>query len=272
MTNQRVVLITGASSGIGKATVEKFARQGWRVAATMRDPARAPAFDAPIDNIAVIALDVTKSDTITAAFADIAQRWGAIDIVINNAGYGLVGPFEMTSDQDIRRQIETNVFGVMAVTRAALPAMRARKSGMIIFVASMGGRLTFPYYSIYHATKWAVEGFSESLRFELMPWNIGVKIIEPGAIHTEFYGRSESGPRDAALGAYKSHFNRIYTRMSSVGKRAPGPELVADAIWRAATDGSSKIRYTPNAGLILLLRRLFGDRLFARGVKRALRV
>ncbi len=271
MTQKRVVLITGASSGIGQATVERFAREGWRVVATMRAPDRAPVYDAPAENIAVVALDVTKPETIAAAVAECVQRFGTIDVAVNNAGYGLIGPFEVTSEHEIRRQLETNVFGVMAVTRAVLPAMRAQKSGIIINVASMGGRLTFPYYSIYHATKWAVEGFSESLRFELAPFGIGVKIIEPGAIRTDFYSRSEQRPPNDALGDYKSHFSRVYPRMHAVGRRAPGPEIVASAIWQAATDGSGRIRYTPNAGILLALRRIVGDRLFARGVKRLLK-
>lgn len=267
----RVVLITGASSGIGHATAERFAAAGWSVAATMRDPARAPVFAATPGRIDTFALDVTRPETITAAITAVERELGPVDVLVNNAGYGTVGPFESFEPAEIERQFATNVFGLMDVTRAVLPGMRARKKGLIVNVASVGGRITFPYYSAYHATKWAVEGFSESLRYELRPFGIGVKIIEPGPIRTEFYGRSETRPDAARLGAYEHHFKRIYARMQRAGRKAPGPEIVAAAILKAATDGTTRIRYTPNATMLLALRRVFGGWLFTRGIKSALR-
>jgi NAD(P)-dependent dehydrogenase (short-subunit alcohol dehydrogenase family) len=266
----QTILITGASAGIGKAAVARFVAEGWTVAATMRTPG---AFVAPAGpgRAKAFALDVTDQASITRAIAAIDAEFGAINALVNNAGYGLVGPFEAMDETQIRRQFETNVFGLMAVTRAVLPGMRQRRSGRIINVASVGGRITFPYYSCYHATKWAVDGFSESLAFELKPFGIGVKIIEPGPIKTEFYDRSEDQPPAGNLGAYADHFRKTYARMRGVGMKAPGPEIVADAIWQAATENRWRLRISPNAQMILAMRALFGDTLFHRGVRRVLR-
>ncbi len=184
MTN-KTVLITGSSSGIGKATVLRFQQAGWNVAATMRSPEKEAELG-KLEGIALVRLDVTSEDSIAAAIGETIQRFGAIDVVVNNAGYGLVGPFEASTPEQVRRQFETNVFGLMNVVRAVLPHIRERRAGVIVNVASMGGRITFPLYSPYHGTKWAVEGFSEGLQFELEQFGIRVKIIEPGAIKTDF--------------------------------------------------------------------------------------
>ncbi len=266
----RTILITGASAGIGKATVARFVAEGWTVAATMRKPDTFVAPSGP-GRAKAFALDVTDQVSIARALAAIESDLGGIGVLVNNAGYGLVGPFEAIDEAQIRRQFETNVFGLMAVTRAVLPGMRARCSGRIINVASVGGRIAFPYYSCYHATKWAVDGFSELLAFELRPHGIGVKIIEPGPIKTEFYDRSEDQPPAENLGTYAGHFRKTYARMRGVGMKAPGPEIVADAIWQAATENRWRLRISPNAQMILAMRRLVGDTLFHRGVRRVLR-
>lgn len=264
------VLITGASAGIGKATVARFVAAGWSVAATMRTPEGFAAPPGP-GRAKATALDVTDAASIARAVAAIEADHGRIDCLVNNAGYGLVGPFEAIDEAQIRRQFETNVFGLMAVTRAVLPGMRARRSGRIVNVASVGGRVTFPYYSCYHATKWAVEGFSESLAFELKPFGIGVKIIEPGPIKTAFYDRSEDQPAADKLGAYADHFRAIYPRMRKAGMSAPGPEVVAEAIWQAATENRWRLRLSPNGSMMLAARRFFGDTLYHRGTRRVLR-
>ena len=267
-TASKTVLITGASSGIGHAAAELFSAKGWRVVATMRTPVDAPLFKIGAGRVDVVALDVTKPETIANALA----AAGPVDVVVNNAGYALLGPFESVAEADIRRQFETNVFGVMAVIRAVLPQMRARRAGVIINVASIGGRLTFPYYSLYHASKWAMDGFSDSLRFELAPLGIRVKIIEPGPIKTEFYGRSEVSPADAALGDYRASFGSTAARMRKFGGAAPGPDVVARAIYAAATDGSSKLRYRPNGLAMLALRRYTSDRVYAMALRHVLGV
>lgn len=270
MSKQRpVVLITGSSSGIGKATAEKFAAEGWMVAATMRDVARAPEFrsNGSGGTITTFPLDVTDPKMISAAVASVESDLGPVAAVVNNAGYGLIGPFEAIEPAEIERQFATNVTGLMNVTRAILPGMRKRRRGSIINVTSMGGRLTFPFYSVYHATKWAVEGLSESLQYELRPFGIRVKIIEPGTIRTEFYGRSESRADAEQLGDYRSHFESVYRKYQQIGRTAPGPEIVADAILQAALDRSSRLRYTPNSTKLLALRQIFGERMMRRVIR-----
>ena len=272
MTATKTVLITGAGSGIGRAAVERFGRAGWTVAATMRTPDQAAPFDIPKDRLHLFPLDVTDGHSIDAAIAAAIAAMEHLDVVVNNAGYGLLGPFEQATPEQIRRQFETNVFGPMAVCRAVLPHMRARASGTIINVASVGGRLAFPYYSVYHATKWAVDGFSESLAYELAQYGVSVKIIEPGPIKTEFYGRSEVRVDDTVLGPYRARFKHTDQRMKRFSARAPGPGVVADAIYRAATDGTARLRYLPAAGGLLALRRILPDRWFRFGIETALGV
>src|SRR5215216_677679 len=182
----KTILITGASTGIGKATALLFQQRGWKVAATMRSPEKADDLKG-LNNLACIRLDVTDISSIRQAITDVISQFGSIDAVVNNAGYGMVGPFEASTVEQVERQFATNVFGLMNVTRELLPHFRARGAGTFINISSMGGRITFPLYSVYHATKWAVEGFSESLQFELRQLNIKVKIVEPGPIKTDFY-------------------------------------------------------------------------------------
>ena len=242
-----VVLITGASTGIGKAAALYFHQRGWKVAATMRTPEKcdwAPADD----RFFCVALDVTNTESIGAALSQVLQRFGGLDVLINNAGYGLVGPFEGTDPDQVRRQFETNVFGLMNVTRAALPHFRQKRGGSILNVSSVGGRVTFPLYSCYHSTKWAVEGFSESLQFELKPFNIKVKLIEPGAIKTEFYDRSQDRV-DAP--DYQPFYDKTMERLQKAGETAPGPQVVAETLWKAATDNSWKLRYPVNSADVL---------------------
>jgi NAD(P)-dependent dehydrogenase (short-subunit alcohol dehydrogenase family) len=257
----KTVLVTGASSGIGRATVERFARSGWNVAATMRNPQQAAAWtNRP--NVATLRLDVTDRSSIEAAVTEIYARFGGIDVLVNNAGYGLVGPFEATTAEQVDRQIATNVVGLMEVTRAVLPHFRERRGGVIVNISSMGGRVTFPLYSVYHATKWAVEGFSESLQYELDPFNVRVKIVEPGAIKTDFYDRSMDLTKREGLTAYDEFARKAMAVMQHAGATAPGPEIVAEAIFKAATDGTWRLRYPVNSALFLWVRRLLGSRAF----------
>ena len=215
-------------------------------------------------------LDVTSEDSIAAGIDETLRRFGGIDVVVNNAGYGLVGPFEASNAEQVRRQFETNVFGLMSVTRAVLPHMRERRAGVIVNVASIGGRVTFPLYSLYNGTKWAVEGFSEGLQFELEPFGIRVKIVEPGAIKTEFYGRSMDVIHKAGLTVYDAFVARVMGNMQRLGENGAPAELVADVIFRAATDGSRRLRYQAGANGILLLRRLLPDGVFLWFMRRAI--
>ncbi|MGD9720507.1 MAG: SDR family oxidoreductase [Pirellulales bacterium] len=264
----KTVLITGSSSGIGRATAEHFAQQGWNVSATMRSPEQAEGW-AHAANLRALRLDVTEPDSIRTAIAHTVERFGPIDVLVNNAGYGMVGPFEASTVEQVARQLATNVTGLMNVTREIVPHFRERRAGTIINVSSMGGRLTFPFYSVYHASKWAVEGFSESLSYELGMFGIRVKLVEPGAIRTDFYDRSQDLSQKPGLTAYDALLAKAMPVMQRAGTTAPGPEVVARTIFRAATDGSWKLRYPVNAGVFLWARRLLGPRLFMAMVRSA---
>ena len=264
----KVILITGASSGIGKDTAKLFQTKNWKVAATMRSPEKAEDLQ-HIADIETFRLDVTDTDSIKNAIADVLEKFGRIDAVVNNAGYGLVGAFEAASQEQIEKQFQTNVFGVMNVCREILPYFRKEKRGTIVNVASMGGRITFPLYSLYHATKWAVEGFSESLQFELEQFNIRVKIIEPGPIKTDFYDRSMDLTRKEGLTAYDWFIDKAMPNMQKAGETAPDGLVVAEAIWEAVTDGSKKMRYPANSKMVLTVRKLLPDWAFFRIIKGA---
>ncbi len=263
------ILITGASTGIGKATALLFHQQGWNVVATMRSPEKATELN-ELANVLCLPLDVTEVATIAAAIEAAIERFGAIDVIVNNAGYALIGAFEACELADIRKQFETNVFGLMAVTQAILPHFRQRQQGILVNVASIGGHLAFPLYSPYHATKWAVEGFSESLQYELRQFGIKVKIIEPGPIKTDFYSRSLSVAAKPGLTAYDSYIQRLLPQFNQAGDAGSPPEVTAKAIYKAATDGTEKLRYPAggNAGAILAFRKLLPDGWFMGLIRR----
>ncbi len=260
MSGTQTVLITGASSGIGKAAAELFRARGWNVAATMRTPKQAGE----------IRLDVTDPVSVRDAIAEAVARHGGVDVVVNNAGYGLVGPFEATTPEQVERQIATNLGGVMTVTRAILPHFRQRRAGVIVNVASMGGRIAFPLYSAYHATKWGVEGFTESLQFELRPLGIRVKIVEPGPVKTDFYDRSMDVIRLNGSRDYSDLVQRAMPRMQKAGATGATAERVARVVYRAATDRSWKLRYSANSAAILALRKLLPDAAFNAVVRAAI--
>jgi NAD(P)-dependent dehydrogenase (short-subunit alcohol dehydrogenase family) len=238
----QTILITGTSSGIGRAAVQLFSARGWNVAATMRTPEKETELGR-MPGVKLYRLDVMDDNSIQSAVSQAIKDFGGLDVIVNNAGYGAVGIFEAATPEQIQRQFDTNVFGVMNVIREVLPHFRQKKSGTIINVTSMGGLITFPIYSVYHGTKWAVEGFSEALQFELRPFNIKVKCIEPGAIKTDFYERSMDLFKKEGLTAYDSYQNVVYANTQKAGADAPGPEVVAEAIYKAATDGSFRLRF-----------------------------
>ena len=268
-----VVLITGASSGIGRATVVECAARGWRVVATMRTPADGADL-AALPGVIVLPLDVACQESVEAALAATLAHFGRLDGLVNNAGYAVDGVFEGTDDATIRRQFETNVFGLMRVTRAAIPVMRRQDGGTLVQVSSMGGRVTFPLYSIYHATKWAVEGFSESLAFELRSFGIRVRLIEPGAIRTDFYGRS----REPIAGPPGAGYDELVARCEAIslagGRGGSPPEVVAATIVRAITDRGWRLRYpvAAPAPLLMRLRKLLPEEWFFRLIRHRYRI
>jgi short-subunit dehydrogenase len=197
----------------------------------------------------LIHLDVTDSASIQSAVKYAIDKYQKIDVLVNNAGYAVYGPFEASSPEQIKKQFETNVFGLMEMTRAVLPLFRAQQGGLVINVTSMGGRLGFPLYSIYNSTKWAVEGFSEALQYELKSHNIRIKTIEPGVIKTDFYGRSLDRSVNAMENDPYADILRRAQKSLGEGDMASGsePTLVAKTIYRAATDGRPRLRYLVGA-------------------------
>ncbi len=256
------ILITGSSTGIGRATVRKFQQEGWNVIATMRNPEKETELN-KLERVLVTKLDVQQLDSIDSAIKAGLDVFGKIDVVLNNAGYGLMGTFESTKRESVNRQFGVNVFGLFDVTRAMLPHFRANKSGLFINITSIGGKITFPVSSMYHATKFAVEGFSESLQYELASIGVGVKIVEPGGVATDFGGRSMDFQHDNALTEYNpfvAHVMPIYQGMMAP-ERMSAPEVIAKVIYTAATDGKDQLRYRAgdDAGQILTARENMPD-------------
>ena len=258
---ERVVLITGASSGIGKETAKLFQSKNWKVAATMRSPESVEELQR-IADIETFRLDVTDNDSIKAAISGTLEKFGRIDAVVNNAGYGLLGPFEAASREQVERQFQTNVFGVFNVCREIIPYFREQKRGTIVNITSMGGRVAFPFSSLYNATKFAVEGFTESLQYELEPFNIRMKLIEPGPIKTDFYGRSQDVARKEGLHIYDHRLDPFMEFMNKGGNDAPDGSVVAQVIYDAVTDDSAKLRYPINTKGLLTFRRVLPHKMY----------
>jgi NAD(P)-dependent dehydrogenase (short-subunit alcohol dehydrogenase family) len=254
----KTVLITGASSGIGEATARYFLGKGWNVAATMRSPVDIGDW-ANAENVICPRLDVTLPETISMAVRETVERFGRIDVLINHAGYALMGPLEGIASAQLDRQFQTNVFGLVSTIQTVLPILRQQRGGVIINVASIGGRLAFPLASSYHASKWAVEGLSESLRYELARFDIKVKIIEPGGIKTNFINR---GTDWASHPLYADLVDRVKQFSEQLNDSLPEPEGVAKTIYRAATDRSHRLRYSPYGEAYLLLHSILPDRLW----------
>ena len=250
----KTVLVTGSSSGIGRLTVALFAGRGWNVAATARDPGAMASLAGA--SVAAIRLDVTNEATIADAVAMAASRFGSIDVLVNNAGFGLYGPFEGITGDQLEQIFRVNVLGLAAVTRHVLPVMRRQHAGTIVNVSSLGGRVTSPFMSAYYSTKFAVEGLSESLRYELAPHHIRVKLVEPNHYKTGFVERSM---QHAAHDAYQSNSDKMWVWVLVRDRRAPTAEPVAETIYAAATDSSNRLRYPVRGGVALALHAILPD-------------
>jgi len=241
---KKVIFITGASSGLGKATSLFFAQQDWNVIATMRNPEKENELN-NYQNVLVTRLDVSDPESIRTAISEGIEKFGHIDALVNNAGYGQQGLFEAVSPEKIRAQFDVNVFGLMDVTHAILPHFRSRKQGTLVNVTSGAGRVTVPLISVYAASKFAVEGFSESLSYELESQNIKVKIIEPGYVVTPFYERAAADfAFDPELEDYKVFQENMNTLFASFGdQKTATADDVAKTIYGAVTDNSHTLRY-----------------------------
>ena len=246
----RTVLITGCSSGFGEAAVHKFANSGWNVIATLRNPAAAPQFP---ENVLVTRLDVQDLDSIETAISAGLARFGAIDVLVNNAGYGLFGFFEETGREKMHEQFEVNVFGFMEVTRAMLPHMRENKSGVIVNVTSGAGVFGLPMISLYAASKFAVEGFSESLMHEVAALGIRVKLVEPGGVTSTRFGERavSEAPDMTAIDDYRPLAAAAQKVFASIAANRSGgtAQEVAGVIFEAAADGSDRLRYVATEGI-----------------------
>ena len=264
----KTILITGASSGIGRETAKLFQTNGWNVIATMRDPDSETELKA-LENVLVAKLDVTDPPTIEQTIQNGIVKFGQIDVLLNNAGYGAYGPLEAFSREKIVRQFDTNVIGLLDVTKAVLPHFRSRKSGTIINISSIGGKAGFPLGALYHGTKFAVEGISESLSYEVAQFGGKVKIVEPGAIATDFTSRSIDISNDESMTEYQPLLGKVMSTVQTMFEKASPASAVAEVIYTAATDDSDQLRYTAgeDAHALMAARQRYNDTAFLQGVK-----
>ncbi len=264
----KTILITGASSGIGKATAMLFQEKGWNVVATMRTPEKEEELT-KLENVLVIRLDVLDLPSIKSAISEGVKKFGKIDVLVNNAGYGAYGPIEAAPREKVVRQFNVNVIGLIDVTQAILPHFRENKNGVIINISSVGGKMTFPLGSLYHGTKFAVEGISEALNYEFEQIGCKIKIVEPGAIATDFAGRSFNFNNDESLVEYQDMITKLFTAFEKLLGNASPASLVADVIYTAATDGTNQLRYIAgeDAKTWIANRKQVDDETFIEGIK-----
>ena len=269
--NGLTVLITGASAGIGKETARKLLEEGYVVYAAARRVEQ--MWDLEALGAVALKMDVTKEEEVVAGVERINAERGGTDILVNNAGFGLYGAMEDVALDDARYQFEVNLFGLARLTQLVLPSMRARRAGKIVNISSIGGKVYTPLGSWYHATKHALEGWSDCLRFELKQFGIDVIIIEPGAIRTEF-GDVAFGPLQERSGnsAYAHFVKRMMASMENLQSSGFGspPSVIADAILKSLRAKRPRARYAAGqwAKPLLFLRRLLSDRMFDRIIDR----
>jgi len=264
----KAVLVTGCSTGIGRATAEHLASKGWKVYATARKPESIADLEAK--GCKLLALDVCDESSMQAAVSAVEQAEGAVGVLVNNAGYSQSGAVESVPLDQVRRQFETNVFGLVRMVQLCLPGMRRQRWGKIVNISSMGGKLTFPGGGFYHGTKHAVEAISDALRWEVRGFGIDVVVIEPGLIKTQF-GETAVGSIDGAAedGPYAKFNEAVGTATAGVyegpmARLGAGPEAVAKKIEKAISARRPKTRYpvTASARLALTQRKLLTDRMW----------
>jgi NAD(P)-dependent dehydrogenase (short-subunit alcohol dehydrogenase family) len=258
-TDRPVVLITGASSGIGAACAELLTQQGFRVYGSSRNPDFRPkAFRA-------VPMDVTNDSSVAAAVSRVLDEAGSIDILINNAGCGLAGAVEDTATEEALHQIDVNFMGVFRVTRAVLPAMRQRRSGVIVNVSSLGGLFGLPFQSMYSASKFALEGWTESLRHEVSPFGIRAVLVEPGDVKTGFTGSRVLAARANSTSAYAALFTKCLQIVEKEEKQGVPPEVIARLICRIAQGRGGGMRSSCgqfSQRLSAVLKRILPGRIF----------
>lgn len=259
---KKTILITGCSTGIGRMTAKYFQEKGWNVAATVRSNPEQDIELNAMENVQVLALDVTKEDTILAAVNAVIKRFGKIDVLLNNAGFGSYGILEATPEKAIRMQFDVNVIGTLLVSKNVIPFMRKVGEGTIINISSMGGKISFPLGTLYHGSKFAVEGLSEALSFELEAIGVHVKIIEPGMINTNFEETLMQNLQiDPSQAEYGPFLEKVMAGMQKSAGQNSEPIVVAEKIYEAATDGKKQLRYVagPDAEQIIAARKQLDD-------------
>jgi NAD(P)-dependent dehydrogenase (short-subunit alcohol dehydrogenase family) len=254
VSEQRVILVTGATSGIGAAIASRLAADGNRVFGTGRN-----ATGETSGGVTLLPLDVRSDDSVRRTMQDVMTRADRIDVLINNAGYLLAGACEEVSLEQAKDEFETNFFGTVRMVNAVLPAMRKRKSGRIINVSSLAGVVALPFWGFYNASKFAVEGYTESLRLDLKPFGIRVTLIEPGTIKTAFYRQ----PTVATMPEYARWRDRAMKTLKEFEERAPGPDVVAKAVSNVVRSKSPpfRVKITREAHLLPFLKRILPDSL-----------
>ncbi len=237
-THSKVVLITGASSGIGRAAARHLAELGYRVYGTSRGACP------DTGGVTMLQMDVTDADAVSAGIQTILAREGRLDVVVNNAGFGYGGAVEETSIDEARATFETNVFGVLRVCRAALPVMRAQGAGLIVNVSSIGGLMGMPFQGLYAASKFAVEGLTETLRMEVKAFGIDVVLLEPGDIRTDFTARRRTTAEAAASDIYREQYARTLDKIAADEQGGADPQVAAKTLARILASRRPRLRYT----------------------------
>jgi short-subunit dehydrogenase len=264
---KKTVVITGASIGIGKATAILFAQKGWNVVASMRSPEKEQDLR-QYPNIELAKLDITDEANIHAFTEGVIKTYGKIDVLINNAGLGVFGVFEGATMEQIFNQFNTNVFGTMRMIKSFLPHFRQQKQGVIVNISSGVGKIGVPYQSLYNATKFSLEGFTEALQYELEPLGIHVKLVLPGNIKTNFFNALITTDV-SQLPDYQRNQELALGSLVEMNQKGTTPQDVAEVIFKSATDGSNRLRYLAGSDvkLFLRLRSLLPDGLFFKIIK-----
>jgi len=246
MSNHKVVLVTGASSGIGKCCAEYLAQQGCRVYGTSRKIVSTDGEQRSLntDLFKMIRMDVTDESSVNKGIDAIIARESRIDVVVNNAGFAIIGSLEDTTIKEAKSQLETNFFGSLGVCRAVLPVMRRQRSGYVVSVSSIGGIIGLPFQSAYSASKFALEGAMEALRIEVRPFGIHVVLIEPGDFKTEITTQRQKAEQANGNSAYHATFQRVLRIVESGERTAPTPEPIAKLINKIIHMNSPRLRYT----------------------------
>ncbi|OBK40874.1 short-chain dehydrogenase/reductase [Mycobacterium sp. 1245111.1] len=263
-----VVLVTGASSGIGEAIARAFAEKGFEVFGTSRNPARTE----PIAGVEFVQLDVTDPESVARAVSTVVKRAGRIDVVVNNAGFGVLGAAEESSTAQAQQLFDTNFFGLVRVTREVLPYLRAQRSGRIINISSVLGFLPAPYSALYAASKHAVEGYSESIDHETREFGVRVLVVEPGFTHTSF--EASATDADSPIDGYAPIRDHVKKVLADAIPAGDDPAVVAAVVLKAATSATPKLRYPagPLARRLALLKRFAPARVLDSGIRRSFKL